>query len=185
MSGCQSEWCLSSQFSITQASNILQCFFRGKKCFQATPATAYGETAIKWTEWITAHSCVGPFAPLTEFEGSLEGINICPLLSRTTVWLFVIQWSSTEVNGTKQVSACLVCLCRAKSLIYHSGDVYRLQFQDYKRFLVAKAVSMVGLNRARRHSLNFGFCVFLWPQEAVTNSHTLGYFRSVYVVWRT
>lgn len=151
MSGCQSEWCLSSQFSDTQASNIYcSTSSEGKNLSKqllqqlTERQLSNGQNESQLTR-VLGHLA----APLTEFEGSLEGINICPLLSRTTVWLFVIQWSSTEVNGTKQVSACLLCLCRAESLIYHSGDVYRLQFQDYEHFF-----------RARRHLLNFGFHVF-------------------------
>lgn len=120
------------------------------------------------TEWITAHACVWPFSCFSYRVWGFTWRNQY-LPSRLLVWLFVIQWSSIEVNGTKQVSGCVVCLCRAESLIYRSEDVYRLQFQDYKYFLLAWTVALVGLIRARRHLLNSGFHVFPRPQEAVTN----------------
>lgn len=93
MSGCQSERCLSSQFSDTQASNIYcSTSSEGKNLSKqllqqlTERQLSNGQNESQLTR-VLGHLA----APLTEFEGSLEGINICPLLSRTTVWLFVIQ----------------------------------------------------------------------------------------------
>ncbi len=76
----------------------------------------------------TTHLCAGPFSSFSNRVWGLTWRNQY-LPSLVLVWLFVIQWSSTE-----QVNACLVCLCSVESLIHHSGDVYRLEFQDYKHF---------------------------------------------------
>lgn len=123
--------------------------------------TAYRDTSIKWTEWITAHSCVGPFSC---FSNTVWGFTWRDryVPSPALVCLFVIQWSSTEVNGTKQVSACLACLCGA----YLSGDVYRFHFKDEVLLLVA--ASLVGFNKLMRRLLHClpGFSAHLWRLQA-------------------
>lgn len=148
ISGCQSKSCLSIlfHFSINQTSNTA-VLLQGENVSKQLLQQLTERQLSKRRNEITTHSCAGPFRCFSNGGWGLSWRNQY-LPSPVLVWLFVIQWGSTEVNGTKQVSACLACLCSAESLIHHSGDVYRLEFQCYKHFPVAGTISVAGLNRA-------------------------------------
>lgn len=142
----------ASQISFISPSirrTTLQHYFGGK-CFQATAPTLGCLTERQLSKRqieITSHSCAGPFSCFSNRVWGLTWWNqYLPSL---------YLWSSAEVNGTKQVSACLVCLCSVESLIHHSGDVYRLEFQNYKHFPVAETILLAGFNSIKRHFLKF------------------------------
>lgn len=118
----------------------LQYFFRGKNVSKQLLQQLTERQLSKRPNEITTHPCARPFS---RFSNRLWGLSWRNqyLPSPVLVWLFVIQWSNTEVNGTKQVGACLACLCSGWSLTHHSGDVYRLEFQGgCKLFSVAEIV---------------------------------------------
>lgn len=144
ISDCQSKSCLSIlfHFSINQASYTAGPL-QGK---HISKQQLTERRLSKRQNEITTHSCAGPFCCFSIVWG-LSWKNQY-LSSPVLVWLFVIQWRSTEVNGAKQASACLACLCSVDSLIHHSVNVYRLEVQHFPE---TEIISLVGLNRARRH----------------------------------
>ena len=110
-SGCQSKWCLSSLFhsSIYQTFNTA-ALLQGEKNVSKQLLQQLSERQLsKRQNEITTHSCAGPFSCVSNTVWGLTWWNRY-LPSPVLAWMFVIQWSSTEVNGTKQASECLVCL---------------------------------------------------------------------------